>query len=41
MKHKNFESDHSITSLTQHWFVIQLGVNKFQGFYRLDHTRDH
>ena len=33
MKHKDFESDHSITSLTQHWFVIQLGVNKFQGFY--------
>ena len=33
MKHKYFKSDRSITSLTHRWSVIQLGVNKFQGFY--------
>ena len=33
MKHKCFKSDRSITSLTHRWSVIQLGVNKFQGFY--------
>lgn len=33
MKHKNFESDHTWGSLMHRWSVIQLGVNKFQGFY--------
>lgn len=33
MKHKDFQSDRNITSLSHRWSVIQLGVNKFHGFY--------
>lgn len=33
MSHKDFDSDRSASSLTHRWSVIQLAVNKFQGFY--------
>ncbi|WOH03761.1 hypothetical protein DCAR_0623161 [Daucus carota subsp. sativus] len=32
-KYKDFQSDRSWNSLMHRWSVIQLGVNKFQGFY--------
>ncbi|XP_017226048.1 glutathione S-transferase T3-like [Daucus carota subsp. sativus] len=33
MKHKEFESNRNVSSLTHRWSMIQLGVNKFHGFY--------
>ncbi|XP_017230111.2 glutathione S-transferase T3 isoform X2 [Daucus carota subsp. sativus] len=33
MKHKDFQSDRTSCSLMHRWSVIQLAVNKFQGYY--------
>ena len=33
MRYKNLQSDRTWNSLMHRWSVIQLGVNKFQGFY--------
>lgn len=39
MKNKNFQSDRSICSLMHRWSMIQLAVNKFQGFYNQEDGR--